>query len=556
VAAQLAEAAPAVAASGSRGEGMTLGLGGLKQSMTREHEVLGEVEEHRQLLGSRWRIFALVLIAIVLAVVSSPARARADYGVIQCVPNSVSNTDAGAYGFGAFSIWARSRCGTEYGLGLETGSDTGWTATGAGIAWRFAAPGGTSFTSTSATVHYGNDSGFAAASFSNGAPAFQVFATCGTPASCWTTASATGGTIFEVRLQCFKSPNCHSNWAYAWTTTLAATLHDNFSPGLIADGPLLSGSVVHGVEGLHATATDSGGGARSVSVLVNGISSKTADFCPPNFNGSYTALKPCPDSRTLQLTIDTQKDPGWTNGPNDVVICAFDAGGNVSAPCIRRAVQVDNSCPGSGGTAAADMDAGVDVGGQLRGRAAVTSHVQPVIRGSLKDGGGNPVEGATVCVYETVDLPDASRELVSTATTQVNGRFATRLEAGPSRRLDLVYRYNDRVLGGRAELDSKVVPALQIPKKNLQNGEAARFRGWLPGPNADGRAVALQARVGRKWRTFKQLRTDTDGRFHGKYKFTQTAGRVRYIFRALVKRQSGYPFEPGASRKRKVIVTG
>jgi hypothetical protein len=217
---------------------------------------------------------------------------------------------------------------------------------------------------------------------------------------------------------------------------------------------------------------------------------------------------------------------------------------------------VDNSCPGSGGTAAAELETGADVGGQLRPRALVTSNVEPVIRGSLRDGASSPVAGATVCVYETVDLPDASRELVGTATTQGNGRFATRLDAGPSRRLELVYRYNDRVLGGRVQLDSRVVPTLTIPKKSLENGEAAHFKGEVPGPNADGRAIAMQARVGRKWRTFKQLRTDSDGRFRGKYRFTQTRGRVEYVFRALVKRQSGYPYEPGSSRKRKLVVAG
>jgi hypothetical protein len=267
-------------------------------------------------------------------------------------------------------------------------------------------------------------------------------------------------------------------------------------------------------------------------------------------------MSPCPGSSTQHLAIDTQKDPGWTNGPNDVLICSTDAGGNTSSPCVERTVQVDNSCPGSGGTAAADLDAGADIGGQLKPRATVTSRVQPVIRGSLRDGAANPVAGATVCVYETLDLPDASRQLVTTATTQGNGRFATRLGEGPSRRLDLVYRYNSRTLGGRVQLDSRVVPTLRIAKKRLQNGDAARFRGWVPGPNSDGRAIAMQARVGRKWRTFKQLRTDSDGRFRGKYRFTQTSGRVRYVFRALVKRQSGYPYEPGSSHKRRLVVRG
>jgi hypothetical protein len=314
--------------------------------------------------------------------------------------------------------------------------------------------------------------------------------------------------------------------------------------------------VVRGVQSLQADVIDGGGGARSVSVSVNGIDSKRVDFCPPSVGGVYTALRPCPASSRQQLAIDTQKDPGWTNGPNDVVICAADVSGNISAPCVRRTVQVDNSCPGSGGTAAADLEAGVDVGGQLRPRAEITSKVEPVIRGSLKDGAAVPVVGATVCVYETLDLPDASRQLATTATTQANGRFATRLAEGPSRRLDLVYRYNDRTLGGRVQLESRVVPTLRIAKQSLRNGDAARFTGWVPGPNAEGRAIAMQARVGRKWRTFKQLRTDSDGRFRGKYRFTQTTGRIRYVFRALVKRQSGYPYEPGSSHKRKLVVRG
>ncbi|MGC1813499.1 MAG: hypothetical protein WA696_05105, partial [Solirubrobacterales bacterium] len=152
---------------------------------------------------------------------------------------------------------------------------------------------------------------------------------------------------------------------------------------------------------LDATATDAGGGARSVRVSVNGISSRSVDFCPPNYAGQYTALKPCPSSSSQQLSIDTQRDPGWTNGPNDVVICSTDAGGNLSSSCVRRVVNVDNSCPGSGGTEAADLDGGADLGGQLKERAAVTSNVQPVIRGSLRDGAGHPVAAGTVCIYET-----------------------------------------------------------------------------------------------------------------------------------------------------------
>ena len=179
-----------------------------------------------------------------------------------------------------------------------------------------------------------------------------------------------------------------------------------------------------------------------------------------------------------------------------------------------------------------------------------------MVRGSLRTSGGTPVQGATVCLYETIALEDGSRRLATTAVTQSNGRFAASLDPGPSRLIDVVYRFNDGILADRLELASSVVPRFRILEKSLSAGEAAHFRGTLPGPDAGSRVVALQARAGRKWRTFKQLRTDALGVFRGKYPFKQTVGVVTYTFRALVKRQGEYPYEPGSSRKRKLLVRG
>jgi hypothetical protein len=362
--------------------------------------------------------------------------------------------------------------------------------------------------------------------------------------------------FYAIYEQCFANP-CSSSSAFAFITDFYAEVQDLAAPSVSASGELLDGGVVSGVQTVNTTVTDSGGGVRSIVVYVNGIPSTSSSVCGPDVDGvSYSHLKPCPDSsgpRGIQL--DTEHGPGWVNGTNDVRICGYDVGGSES-PCVRRTVSVDNSCAASGGSAATSLDSGAEVGGQLRRRVQLTSNDDPVIRGSLTDAAGNAVAGAAVCIYQTTELPDAGRELATTVTTQPNGRFATRLDAGPSRTLDLVYRHNTRKLSDRVELDSTVVPTLAIPRKHLVNGEAATFLGRLPGPNAEGRAVALQARVGRKWRTFKQLQTGDDGRFRGKYRFTQTVGRVRYVFRALVKSQGGYPYDPGASRKRKLVVRG
>ena len=113
-----------------------------------------------------------------------------------------------------------------------------------------------------------------------------------------------------------------------------------------------------------------------------GFASASSDFCGPDIDGVYYShLKPCPDSsgpRAIQL--DTEHGAGWVNGANDVQICGYDVGGNESQ-CLRRTVQVDNSCAASGGPAATSLDSGADVGGQLRRRAQLTSNDDPVIRG-------------------------------------------------------------------------------------------------------------------------------------------------------------------------------
>ena len=295
-----------------------------------------------------------------------------------------------------------------------------------------------------------------------------------------------------------------------------------------------------------------------MAVYVNGApSAASGNLCPPNGSGgTYASVKPCASSTSVPFAIDTQKDPGWVDGPNDVRICSTDIAGNGSA-CLQRTVVVDNSCPASGGaTPATSLDTGIEVAGQLSGTAAVNSNSSPIVRGTVRNGAGNPVSGATVCIYETIDLPDGSRQLVQLANTQGNGRFATRLDAGPSRDLDVVYRYNSSTLARELGIDSTVVPTLKIADKTLANGDSVRFRGAVPGPNAESRVITLQARAGKKWRTFKQLRTNSLGSFKGRYRFTQTTARTRYTFRAVVKRQGGYPYEPGSSRKRKVLVTG
>jgi 5-hydroxyisourate hydrolase-like protein (transthyretin family) len=500
------------------------------------------------------RLLTLSAIAVAAIVTLTVGSASASYSVVECVPgNGWGAPDAQMirpFAANTFKIAQANDCG---GWGLRNEAN-GQSNNGTWVAWQFSAAPGTRFESAQSTVHYYATGGYGTMTSGNGTPGYSSVGT-GAPPDHWVTPVQNNTNFYSISEQCFASP-CSSTAAYSYITNFYASIQDQSPPSISASGDALNGGVVSGVQTINATVNDYGGGIRSIEVTVNGIpSAGTGDMCVPDRNGSYSSLKPCPDSsgsRAIQL--DTEHGAGWVNGANDVQVCGYDVGGNQS-PCIYRTVQVDNSCAASGGSPATSIDSGADVGGQLRQRAQLTSNDAPVIRGTVTSS-GSPVAGATVCLYQTIDLPDAGRELVTQVTTQANGRFATRLDPGASRTIYLVYRYNTQKLTNQVELDSTVVPTLRLPKKRLLNGQPAFFLGQLPGPDADGRAVALQARTGRKWRTFKQLRTDANGKFMGKYRFTHTVGRQRYLFRALVKSQSGYPYEPGASAKRKLIVHG
>jgi hypothetical protein len=497
------------------------------------------------------------LCLLVAAAAFTPARAAANYTVMECVPNKLGAPDVAAASNGAPKIFQAHEClgGPRPGWGLSLEAN-GLSGSGEWRAWVFNAPPGTSFASASALVHQKPGYGYGALySEDGGTLGFN---------NEWSTVAVTSTPFFAVSLQCFsiscQSPGGAGNLTlgsgWAFLTHFQADVVDLNPPSIEADGPVLDGGVARGQQEVHVKAADIGGGVRAVTVAVNETESTSAELCTRDpALGAYTSLRPCPLEANVDLVLHTERDPGWVNGPNEVRVCAQDVAGGESG-CIRRIVEVDNTCPGSGGQAAEDLHSGIDSDGALLTRVRGRSSDTPVIRGLLRTGAGTPVQGAAVCVYETVALTDGSRQLASTAVTQANGRFATNLDPGPSRVVDVVYRYDDRVLADRLEFHSSVVPGFKILEKSVGGGETAHFRGYLPGPGAASRVIALQARAGRKWRTFKQLRTDALGVFRGKYPFKQTVGRVTYTFRALVKRQGEYPYEPGFSRKRKLLVRG
>ncbi len=372
------------------------------------------------------------------------------------------------------------------------------------------------------------------------------------PSTCMHAASDPGGNANE--------------WYYDYIAirNIDVTVVDTESPSLTLGGSLFDGQQAHGTPNLQIDASDRGSGIEDVSVKVNGVwVANPGTDCPwmPADRDYATRFRPCSDfHRTVGL--DTERTP-WRDGSNTLRVCVSDVAtgpGVANSVCEQRTISVDNSCPDSSGASgrADSISAGLENPrtGKLSRTRAVRSNDGSALLGHLS-GSGGPVKAASVCVYEAVDEPAGIEQLVQVAKSSSTGQFGVQIPGGPSRTFRVAYRYaGHQIQSPSMYLDSSVLPTLRLSKSKLSNGRAVGFRGRIPGPDYAGRAVTMQAKVGKKWRSFKQLQTDGNGQFRGKYRFTQTRGKVLYVFRALVKKQGGYPYSPGASAKRKLLVRG
>jgi hypothetical protein len=91
------------------------------------------------------------------------------------------------------------------------------------------------------------------------------------------------------------------------------------------------------------------------------------------------------------------------------------------------------------------------------------------------------------------------------------------------------------------------------------NGEDVRLHGRLKGRQlgATGKLIHLQVYTRGRWSTFATPRANrASGLWSQAYRFTATRGLVRYRFRAVVPRETSFPYETGRSHSVWVTVRG
>jgi hypothetical protein len=171
---------------------------------------------------------------------------------------------------------------------------------------------------------------------------------------------------------------------------------------------------------------------------------------------------------------------------------------------------------------------------------------RPRLTGRARRTDGAPLVSAAIIVSP------AAGGWTQTATSGPDGRYSMRLPAGPTRKLNLqAWAPNAPTLACASTRVRTRAGVTLKASKHVRPGGTVRFHGRLKGRPVPGRGklVELQAHDGGKWRTFAQPRSRRDGRYRAKYKLRRTFGPRTFHFRARVRRETGYPYELGYSRR-------
>lgn len=235
---------------------------------------------------------------------------------------------------------------------------------------------------------------------------------------------------------------------------------------------------------------------------------------------------------------------------------ATDAPERVDPPAPQAPPTAAKRPNGRDATTAAVFELGAD--GAARREIRVRHGREVVVEGRLATPGGRPIAGAAIDVLSTARATPTQTRREPALSSGDDGRFRLVLAPGPSRVVRLAYRadLDDAEYAETAEIDVRVITVarLRARPKALRNGSAVRFRGTVAGaPRGSRKVVEMQVLQDGRWLTFATTRLRR-GRFTHRYRFTRTVRPTTYVFRAIVRTESGWPYETGASNRTRVEV--
>ncbi len=429
------------------------------------------------------RAVALLALAGGLLLASEPTHAGV-YTATNCsnvssaAPNAVSSTNT--------TVYPRT-------TDCVGGDDTGMRITNSGGigpgyaygAWSWYAPPGTIFSDLFFRFKLGSSAGHGSAvTASNGATAVGVWTVPPFPSG-WVAVDTVPLTATSLTAWLECAANCPQSSAHTYIKDLFFAISDYTAPRITSlGGALLGGGVRRGSEDLHVVGSDNAN-LHAVTVRANGVVvAERQNPCSIITSGPAVSFHPCPSTGAWTIPINTELLP---DGDNSIEVCASDLSSMPwpgTSRVSRRVIQVDNSCPSSGGTQATSLEAGLQAGNGPVGRGSAWRPTRVPSRGDL--GRTRHCRRLDRVPLRAGGAPGDGRELVDTARVRSDGGFALDADPGPSRLLDVVYRYNNQVVEKeRLQLESIVMPAFKVVgRRNLGTvrafASAASFRVRMP----------------------------------------------------------------------------
>ncbi len=514
-----------------------------------------------------WRLALLSALALgTLAIFSSSANAGS-YIVAQCSPGVYPGALDAGFTASTSHYSPHADCGPEApGMQIThflTAGETG-TVQGAFGAWVWQAPAGTFITGGSTFSRLATEAGqhgyLAVSPDSGSGVAFEnqndnQGHEAGIPAGNWR--------YLVARLECTQ-PNEGNRCvgaaagAHTFIKQVRIVLTDVSQPTISTGGSMFSGGVLRGPQAIAVSAADQGAGLASVAISVNGKSAAGDDLsasCNPLPGDLTSRMSPCPPSFGKTYALDTAAPP-FQEGTNTVTVCAADYAriGTPNSACETHEVLIDNLCPGS------PVGGGQTVTGAFAGNGKIERtlafHRRALIHGRLRDGAGNPIAGAQVCIQGHSALSGRAFHLIGTATTNQNGGWAFKLHHGPSRTIRVGYRFGAFQTSVDLELHMRAKATLHLSCHRARVNRKVYFSGEIAGPRAKKRVVVVRGTVPGAKRLFlvRRARTDALGHFRVGYAFSPVSVSTRFVFWAVVPEQNGYPYVRGRSVNRFIRV--
>jgi len=205
-------------------------------------------------------------------------------------------------------------------------------------------------------------------------------------------------------------------------------------------------------------------------------------------------------------------------------------------------------------------------GGHGRGDALTVPFGAPaLLSGRLTRADGAPLAGRQLRIVSHPSHGALAPIAAQTIKTGEQGGFETRLPAGPSRRVTVVF-------GGDEALEPARRPALELRVRSglslravpasLRTGQAVRLSGKVKSAGAPiprrGKLVAIQylEQATHRWRPVLVTRGDHHGRYRAHYRFRYVSGSASIRLRATALAEERWPYAPGFSPPVTVKVRG